>query len=68
MTNSTNSDTWTSTKAKLKHKFDKFTDENLDSFKDNMDGLSAKLQSVYGYAKERAEKEVADFKSANQSK
>jgi uncharacterized protein YjbJ (UPF0337 family) len=33
-----------------------------------LDGLSAKLQSVYGYAKERAEKEVADFKSANQAK
>ena len=68
MTTSTTSDNWTSTKAKLKHKFDKFTDENLDAFKDSMDGLSAKLQSVYGYAKDRADKEVADFKSANQSK
>jgi len=53
---------WNDIKKKIKEKWDKFSDKEIDDFKDNMDLLSEKIQSVYGCAKDRAEKEYKDFK------
>jgi uncharacterized protein YjbJ (UPF0337 family) len=55
---------WTEIKTKIKARFDKLTDEHLEAMHENVDRLSAKLQSVYGYAKEHADKEIASFKAS----
>ena len=62
-TNSIQSD-WTNIKAKIKTKWDKFSDKEIDGFKDNLESLSTKIQSVYGYAKDQAEKEYKEFKTS----
>lgn len=54
---------WTEFNSKIKARFGKLTDESIESLKGNVDLLSAKLQSVYGYAKEQADKECAGFKA-----
>ncbi|MBP7845733.1 MAG: general stress protein CsbD [Proteobacteria bacterium] len=55
---------WSEVKTKLKARFGKLTDETIDSLKGNLDTLSSKLQSTYGYAKEQADKEFAGFKDS----
>jgi uncharacterized protein YjbJ (UPF0337 family) len=55
---------WSEVKTKLKARFGKLTDETIDSLKGNLDTLSSKLQSTYGYAKEQADKEFAGFKES----
>ena len=53
---------WTSIKARIKAKFQKLTEENIELLKNNLDKLSEKLQSAYGYSKEEADKEFESFK------
>lgn len=48
----------------MKARFPKLTDESIESMNQSLDGLSSKLQSVYGYPKERAEQESAGFRSS----
>ncbi len=55
---------WNEVKGKLKMRFGKLTDESVESLKGNLDLLSSKLQSVYGYAREQADKELAKFKAS----
>ena len=55
---------WTDVKDKIKARFGKLTDESVDSVKENLDLLTGKLQTAYGYAKEQAEKEVKTFKAS----
>jgi uncharacterized protein YjbJ (UPF0337 family) len=55
---------WLDVKGKIKARFDKLSDETIESVKGNLDLLSSKLQSTYGYAKEQAEKEFAGFKES----
>lgn len=55
---------WTKIKGKIKERFGKLTDESIESLKGNLDLLSAKLQSVYGYAKEQADREYSGFKAS----
>ncbi len=55
---------WSDLRAKIKEKFSKLTDESIDSLKSDMDQLSSKLQTTYGYAKEKADSELAAFKSS----
>lgn len=59
---------WNAVKGKIKEKFSKFTEENVESLKGHMDQLSAKIQSVYGYGKEKAESESVAFKATLQEK
>jgi uncharacterized protein YjbJ (UPF0337 family) len=61
MTNAYHLD-WASVKSKIKHKWKKIAEEDLESMKGNLDMLSDKLQSVYSYPKTKADKEVRDFK------
>ncbi len=58
------SPTWADTKAKIKAKWSKFSDTELDGFKDNLDKLSTQIQKTYGIAKEQAEKDYKDFKKS----
>lgn len=59
---------WTDLKLKIKNKWNKLTDEEIEICKDNLESISSKIQLVYGYAKEKAEKEYEDFKSSIDSK
>lgn len=63
MTAETKRSQWTSTKTKLKSRFRALSAESLEAFKGNLGLLSAKLQSVYGYAKAGADREYSGFKA-----
>lgn len=53
---------WSEIKGKIKTKWGKFVDTDVDGFKGNMDLISEKLQKTYGYTKDKAEQEYKDFK------
>lgn len=55
---------WNEIKGKIRTKFAKFTDDDLESFKGHLDQIAGKLQKVYGYAQERAEKEYNELKAS----
>ena len=55
---------WTQLKGKIKTKWAKLTDNDIDELKGDMEQLSGKLQKTYGYAKEKAEKEFKEFKAS----
>jgi ElaB/YqjD/DUF883 family membrane-anchored ribosome-binding protein len=59
---------WDSVKSKIKHRWKKIEDEDIDSMKENLDMLSDKLQSVYSYPKTKADKEVQEFKTTLEQK
>lgn len=53
---------WTEIKGKIKSKWSKFGEAELESFKGNMDLISEKMQKSYGFTKDKAEQEYQDFK------
>lgn len=55
---------WTELKGKIKAKWAKLTDNDIDEVKGDMESLAGKIQKNYGYAKEKAEKEYSDFKKS----
>jgi uncharacterized protein YjbJ (UPF0337 family) len=55
---------WLEVKNKLKIRFEKLTDDSIETAKGNLDLLSEKLQAAYGYAKENADKEIKNFKTS----
>ena len=55
---------WTQFKGKVKEKWGKLTDDDLDVVAGKRDQISGKLQQRYGYAKEQAEKELDEFASS----
>jgi len=59
---------WTELKGKIKSRWSKLIDTDVESFKDNMHLISEKVQKVYGITKDRAEQEYADFKKTLEAK
>lgn len=55
---------WTELSGKVKTQFGKLSSEAIESLKGNLDGLSSKIQTAYGYAKDKADKEVSTFKAS----
>jgi uncharacterized protein YjbJ (UPF0337 family) len=53
---------WKEIKSKIKTKWQKLGDSDIEKFKDNMHLVSAKVQNVYGISKDKAEQEYAEFK------
>jgi len=49
---------WTELKGKIRAKFNKLTDDDLDMIAGKKDQLVGRIQQRYGYAKDRAEKEA----------
>lgn len=49
--------TWTEMKSKIKTRWSKLTDENIESLKGNMEKLKDQLETTYGYSKAFAIKE-----------
>jgi uncharacterized protein YjbJ (UPF0337 family) len=52
---------WNIAKGKVKEKWGKLTDDDLDVIKGKRDQLIGALQKRYGYARDRAEREADDF-------
>lgn len=52
---------WNQLKGKIKEKWGKLTDSEIDQIKGKKDQLIGKIQEKYGYSKEKAEKELAAF-------
>lgn len=63
MNNSTQTN-WQDTKAKIKSKWSKFSDTEIEGFKDNMEKVCAQIQKTYGTGKDQAEKEYKEFKTS----
>jgi len=53
---------WSEIRGKIKQKWDKLVDIDVDAVKGNMHLISEKLQKAYGYTKDKAEQEYTDFK------
>ncbi|BBV78728.1 CsbD family protein [Klebsiella electrica] len=56
---------WKQLKGKAKEKWGKLTDDDMTVIEGKRDQLVGKIQERYGYAKEQAEKEVADWERKN---
>lgn len=53
---------WNELKGKIRQKWSKLTDDEVDSIKGNLQELTGKIQRAYGMAKEKAEQEFEEFK------
>lgn len=54
---------WKQLKGKVKVRWGKLTDDDLDVAEGHSQYLAGKLQERYGLTKEKAEEEIAEFKS-----
>ena len=52
---------WTEFRGKIKQRWGKLTDDDLDRIDGERQELIGRLQQRYGYEKERAEKELERF-------
>jgi uncharacterized protein YjbJ (UPF0337 family) len=52
---------WNELKGKVKEKWGKLTDDDLDVIDGKKDQLVGRLQQRYGYAKDQAEREADEF-------
>ncbi len=59
---------WSQIKNQIKAKYGKLSDDSIESLRGHMDQLSGKLQSAYGYSKEKADTESTNFASSLQAK
>jgi uncharacterized protein YjbJ (UPF0337 family) len=53
---------WEETKGKIKQAWGKLTDDDLTEIEGNHQEIYGKLQKLYGYKKDEAERVVKDFK------
>lgn len=58
---------WKEFSGKVKEKWGKLTDDDLTTLEGKRDQLAGILQQRYGYAKDQAEREVADFETSLKS-
>lgn len=56
---------WREAKGKLKQQWGELTDDDLTQLTGTYEELEGLLQKKYGYAKERADKEIDDFIDSN---
>ena len=55
---------WNILKGKLKEKWGKLTDDDITQINGKKEELLGKLQTQYGYTKDKAAKELADFQNS----
>ena len=53
---------WPVIREMIKMNWDRFEDEEIDSLKGQLHLLSDKIQKAYDYSKERADREMLEFK------
>jgi uncharacterized protein YjbJ (UPF0337 family) len=58
---------WKELKGKARQKWGQLTDDELDQLEGKREELSGLLQRKYGYAKERADREVEQFYAEHQT-
>ena len=58
---------WKQFTGLVKEKWDKLTDGDLTTFSGNSDQLAGLLQKKYGFAKDEAERQIADFAHEHKS-
>lgn len=58
---------WKQVKGKIKKKWRKLTDDDLDVIAGKHDQFVGKLQKIYGVPKERAEREADDWKRSSRT-
>lgn len=58
---------WKQLKGKVKEKWGKLTDDDLDVIAGKRDQLAGVLQKRYGIVKEAAEKQIKEFEERNRS-
>jgi uncharacterized protein YjbJ (UPF0337 family) len=58
---------WTETKGKIKEKWGKLTDDDLDVLEGKWDQLSGLVQQRYGIAKEQAERDVNELRRQHEA-
>ncbi|MBC0855111.1 CsbD family protein [Pantoea stewartii] len=58
---------WKQFKGKMKEKWGKLTDDDMQVIEGKRDQLVGKIQERYGYAKDQAEKEVTDWEGHNKN-
>ncbi len=64
MSNDNTTTEWTDLRGKIKSKWSKLADADVDSFKGNMHLIADKVQAAYGYTKDKAQQEYTDFKKS----
>jgi uncharacterized protein YjbJ (UPF0337 family) len=52
---------WVQFKGKVKEKWGKLTNDDLDMIKGRQEQLTGKIQERYGIAREQAEREIKEF-------
>jgi uncharacterized protein YjbJ (UPF0337 family) len=52
---------WKELKGSIQRKWNKLTDDDLDEVKGSRTKLAGRIQSVYGIAKEEAERQVKEW-------
>ncbi|HSJ48320.1 MAG TPA: CsbD family protein [Gammaproteobacteria bacterium] len=57
---------WKQFKGKVKAKWGKLTDDNLDVISGKRDQLAGKIQETYGVSKDEAEEQIKEFEEENQ--
>lgn len=55
---------WNELKGKVKEKWGRLTDNDLTTIDGKRDQLVGRLQKTYGYAKDRAEKEISEWEKS----
>lgn len=55
---------WNELQGKIKEKWGRLTDDDLTAINGRREQLLGRLQKTYGYAKDRAEKELAEWEKS----
>lgn len=55
---------WKQTKGKIREKWGKLTDDDLDVIGGRREQLAGRLQSAYGIAKDEAERQINEFEKS----
>ncbi len=58
---------WTQMKGKVKEKWGRLTDDELDQIEGRADILAGKIQEKYGMARDEADREVREFEKSCRS-
>ncbi|NCN27633.1 hypothetical protein GW915_08675 [bacterium] len=56
-----NNEKWPEVKLKIKEKFSKLSDRDIDGVKGSIDKLTSKVENVYHYTKGKAQTECKPF-------
>jgi uncharacterized protein YjbJ (UPF0337 family) len=56
---------WKQITGKLKQQWGKFTDDDIKEMDGTYEALQGKLEEIYGYERDKAEKEIENFCQRN---